>query len=443
MIKLKCLKEDFEGNGIVLYNNEEKKIPFLLEGEIGVFETEKKGKYTNLILKGIENESKNRIKSLCPVYGQCGGCQYMHMSYDHEIEVKNSYIKYLFNKSYNVRIDNIISMKDPYNYRDKCQMSFKLSKSHKVVCGFYEESSHKIVPISNCMIQDERASKIIDGINNSLTRNKILPYDEKIRAGIIRHVVIRLAKNTNEIMVSLVTNGEMFPGRKNFITDLLKQNLGITTIVQNYNSRDTSIVMGERERVLYGPGFIYDIINGIKFKISSRSFYQVNPIGMKNLYEKIIEEAKITKNDIVIDAYSGVGTIGILVAKYAKEVISVELNKDASKDAIINAKLNGIKNIKFFNDDSTRFIKELAREHKNIDVLIMDPPREGSTKDFINTVALLKPKKVIYVSCEPKTLVRDLYDFTKNDYLIKSISPVDMFPRTFNVETVCCLVKQK
>ena len=436
MLKLKCLKEDFEGNGIVSFNGEEKKIPFLLEGETGIFETEKKGKYVNLILKGIENESNNRIKPLCPIYGQCGGCQYMHMSYEHELEIKNNYMRELFSKSRSVRIDDIVPMKNPYNYRDKCQMSFKLSKSHKVVCGFYEESSHKIVPISNCMIQDAAATKIIDGINLSLTKNKIIPYDEKTRTGIIRHVVIRLASNTNEIMVSLVTNGEMFPGRKNFVTDLLNQKLGITTIVQNYNSRDTSIVMGDRERVLYGPGFIYDTIDGIKFKISSRSFYQVNPVGMKNLYDKIIEEAKITKDDVVIDAYSGVGTIGILLAKHSKEVISVELNRDASNDAITNAKLNGIKNIKFFNDDSTKFIKDIAREHKKIDILVMDPPREGSTKDFINTVALLKPRKVIYVSCEPKTLVRDLYDFTKNDYLIKSVSPVDMFPRTFNVETV-------
>ena len=240
-------------------------------------------------------------------------------------------------------------------------------------------------------------------------------------------------------MVSLVTNGEFFPGRKNVVTDILKQNLGITTIVQNYNDRDTSIVMGDRERVLYGPGFIYDKINEYKFKLSSRSFYQVNPVGMKTLYTKAISKLGIKKTDVILDAYSGVGTIGILMSKMAKEVYSVELNKDAYKDAIINAKINNINNIKFFNEDSTRFIENLAKNRVHIDLLVLDPPREGSTKQFINAIGALKPSRVVYVSCEPKSLVRDLYDFTKNDYKIVSIDSVDMFPRTSNLETICLL----
>ena len=235
----------------------------------------------------------------------------------------------------------------------------------------------------------------------------------------------------------------MFPRIKNVINDILKQNLGITTIVQNYNDRDTSIVMGDRERVLYGPGFIYDKIDEFKFKLSSRSFYQVNPKGMLKLYKKAIDALDIKKTDIVLDAYSGVGTIGILMSKMAREVYSVELNKDAYKDAIINAKLNNVKNIKFFNEDSTRFIQNLAKNRVKIDLLVLDPPREGSTKEFINAVGALKPKKVVYVSCEPKSLQRDLYDFTKNDYKIISIDSVDMFPRTSNLETVCCLSLKK
>lgn len=443
MLKITCIDEDFEGNGIVKYNGEEKKVPGLLLGEVGLFDVEKNGKYTNLILTGIENPSKNRIQSKCPIYSKCGGCQYMHMSYEHELEIKNAYIASLFKSSRDVKISPVMSMESPYNYRDKCQMTYKISKSGKVVCGFYEEKSHKVVPISNCMIQDAKATKIIEGINTALTKNKIMPYDEKTRQGIIRHVVIRVAANTDEVMVSLVTNGEFFPGRKNVVNDILHQNLGIKTIVQNFNSRDTSIVMGDKERVLYGPGFIYDTINGVKFKLSSRSFYQVNPIGMKKLYDKAISKLDIKKTDVILDAYSGVGTIGILMSKYAREVISVELNKDAFHDAIENAKINGIKNVKFFNDDSTRFIKNLAKDHVNIDLLVLDPPREGSTKDFINAVGFLKPKKVVYVSCDPKTLQRDLYDFTKNDYLIKSIDSVDMFPRTFNLECVCLLELKK
>ncbi len=442
MLELKCIKEDFFGNGIVIYKDEERKIPGLMEGEIGLFEPVKNGKYTNLQLLDIKKVSPDRCEPKCPVYKECGGCQFLHTTYEHELKIKTEYMKDLFKTSRSVKIDDVIPMDNPYSYRDKCQMTYKLSKSKKVVCGFYEEKSHKIVPITNCMIQSDKATAIIDGINKALTKNKIEPYDEKTGRGVVRHVVIRIGEYTNEIMVSLVTNGEMFPGRKNVINDILKQNLGITTIVQNYNDRDTSIVMGDRERVLYGPGFIYDKIDEFKFKLSSRSFYQVNPKGMLKLYKKAIDALDIKKTDIVLDAYSGVGTIGILMSKMAREVYSVELNKDAYKDAIINAKLNNVKNIKFFNEDSTRFIQNLAKNRVKIDLLVLDPPREGSTKEFINAVGALKPKKVVYVSCEPKSLQRDLYDFTKNDYKIVSIDSVDMFPRTSNLETVCLLTRK-
>ncbi len=442
MLELKCIKEDFFGNGIVIYKDEERKIPGLMEGEIGLFEPVKNGKYTNLHLIDIKKVSPDRCEPKCPVYKECGGCQFLHTTYEHELKIKTEYMKDLFKTSRSVKIADVIPMDNPYSYRDKCQMTYKLSKSKKVVCGFYEEKSHKIVPITNCMIQSDKATAIIDGINKALTKNKIEPYDEKTGRGVVRHVVIRIGEYTNEIMVSLVTNGEMFPGRKNVINDILKQNLGITTIVQNYNDRDTSIVMGDRERVLYGPGFIYDKIDEFKFKLSSRSFYQVNPKGMLKLYKKAIDALDIKKTDIVLDAYSGVGTIGILMSKMVREVYSVELNKDAYKDAIINAKLNNIKNIKFFNEDSTRFIQNLAKNRVKIDLLVLDPPREGSTKEFINAVGALKPKKVVYVSCEPKSLQRDLYDFTKNDYKIISIDSVDMFPRTSNLETVCLLTRK-
>lgn len=443
MVELKCIKDDFYGNGIVLYNGEEKKIPGLIEGEIGVFEAVKNGKYTNLHLLDIKNKSEYRIEPKCPIYKECGGCQFQHMTYEHELKIKKDFLLDLFKTSRTLKINDVIKLDKPGCYRDKCQMTYKLSKSKKVVCGFYEEKSHKVQPITNCNIQNDKATAIIEGINKALTKNKIQPYDERSKNGVIRHIVIRIGEFTNEIMVSLVTNGEFFPGRKNVINDILKQNLGITTIVQNYNDRDTSIVLGEKERVLYGPGFIYDKINEFKFKISSRSFYQVNPKGMKMLYQKAIENLGIKKTDVVLDAYSGVGTIGILMSKYAKEVYSVELNHDAYKDAIINAKINNVKNINFFNDDSTKFILDCAKNNVKFDLLVLDPPREGSTKEFINAVGMLKPHRVVYVSCEPKTLQRDLYDFTKNNYKMISIDSVDMFARTSNLECICVLELMK
>lgn len=442
MLELKCERVDFFGNGIVIYKNEEKKIPGLLEGEIGVFEAVKNGKYTNLHLLDIKNKNKDRIKPKCPIFGECGGCQFQHMTYKKELEIKSNYIKELFKDSRSVTISDVIQNISESGYRDKCQMTYKKSKSNKVVCGFYEENSHKVIPVVDCNIQNAKAKNIIEIVNNALTKNKIEPYDERTRKGIIRHILIRIAEFTDEVMVSLVTNGEFFPGRKNVLNDILKQTKEITTIVQNYNDRDTSIVLGEKERVLYGPGFIYDKIGDFKFKLSSKSFYQVNPNGMKILYDKVISKLNVSKTDIVLDTYSGVGTIGILLSKLCKEVYSCELNHDAYLDAITNAKLNNIKNIKFFNLDSTKFVHELSMNKAKIDCLVLDPPREGSTKDFINSVCALEPKKIIYVSCEPKSLQRDLYDFTKNGYLIKSVDSVDMFPRTSNLEAVCMLVKR-
>ncbi len=438
-IILKCIREDYQGNGVVLFDKQEKKIPGLLLDEEASFSITVNGKYQNLNLNKILKQSPNRIKSLCNWHDKCGGCQYQHMSYEHELEIKQNYIKDLFKESRNVEIKPIIAMYNPYNYRNKCQMVYKLSKTKNVVCGFYEEGSHNIIPVLDCKIQVTKASQIINEFNKVLTKNKIMPYDEKSGNGTIKHVILKYGLNTKEVMLVIVTNGEIFPGRKNVVTDLLKKNLGITTIVQNFNARETSIVQGEKERVLYGPGFIYDTIEEYKFKISSKSFYQVNPIGMSLLYKNAIEALKIKKTDLVLDTYCGVGTIGILMSKLAKEVIGVELNKEAYKDAIENAKINGIKNISFFNQDSTKFIKNLAANKTKIDLLVLDPPRDGSTKDFINGVAMLNPKRVVYVSCEPTTLVRDLYEFTKNGYLIKSVQAVDMFPRTFNLECIVVL----
>ena len=244
-------------------------------------------------------------------------------------------------------------------------------------------------------------------------------------------------------MLVIVTNGEMFPGRNNVVKDLLKLNSNITTIVQNYNARDTSIVLGESQRVLYGPGFIYEKVGNYKFKISPKSFFQVNTLGMKKLYDTALSKANIKPTDIVLDAYCGVGTISIFASKYAKEVIGVELNRQAVNDAKINAKINNISNIDFIADDATNYITHAAKNRAKIDVIIMDPPREGSTKQFINAIGYLKPRQVIYISCDPTTLKRDLYTFFDNDYVVKDIIGVDMFSRTKHVECVCTLTLAK
>lgn len=435
----KCIKLNFDGTAVAKKNNEEVVVKNLLLGEEALIVSEVVGKKKMNVVQKITKESEKRITPACPHFLTCGGCQYMHMSYENEIELKSDYLKELFSKFTDIQIYPFIGMHNPFNYRNKCQMTYKLSKTKKVVCGFYEEKSHKIVPVTDCKIQATAATKIINAFNEVLTKNKIEPYDEKTNRGVVKHIVLRYGFTSKEVMLCIVTNGEFFPGRNNVVKDLQKRDLNITTIVQNYNPRETSIVLGEKERVLFGPGFIFDEINGLKFKISSKSFYQINPLGTAQLYKRAIELAEIKKTDFVLDTYCGIGTIGMFAAQYAKSVVGVELNKDAYHDAITNARINHIENISFINSDSTRYMVDVALKKQKIDILIMDPPRDGSTKEFINAVKVLRPRKVVYISCEPKTLIRDLLLFSEVGYSTKKIQGFDMFPRTFNIESICLL----
>ena len=433
--EFKNVKVGFIPDTQVEINNKKYLIHGVIEGEDILVETE--GKYP--ALKKVITPSKERITNGCPYQVECGGCQFQHINYEYEIKLKNDFLNELFKPFKLKKPIEIYPMYEPLHYRNKCQMTYKLSKTKRVVCGFYEEYSHNLVTVSDCMLQAKKANNIIKELNKALTKHKIMPYDEKTRKGVIRHVYIRYGFNSKEAMLVIVTNGEIFPGRNNVLKELNKEELGIKTIVQNYNARDTSIVKGEKEKILYGPGFIYEMVGDYKFKISSKSFFQINTIGMKKLYDLALEKAEITKNDIVIDAYCGVGTISIFASKYAKKVIGVELNKQAIIDAKINAKINNINNIEFIADDATNFMTHLAKDRASVDVVLMDPPRDGSTKQFINAIGYLKPRKVVYISCDPKTLKRDLYQFFENDYILKSIDAVDMFPRTQHVECVCLL----
>jgi len=373
---------------------------------------------------------------------ECGGCNFQHVTYEYEQKLKIDYLNELF-KPFRIKGGiKLTPMNDYMNYRNKSIMTYKLSKQKKITCGLYEEYSHNIIASNNNILQAKKTNEVILQLNKILTKNKIQIYDEKTRSGVLRHVYIRYGFNSNELMLTFVTNGENFPGRNNVVTDIKKANLGITTIVQNINTRDTSIVLGDKERILYGPGFIYEKVSKYKFKISPQSFFQVNTKGMEILYKKALENSGITKNDIVIDAYCGVGTISIFASEFAKHVYGVELNKNAIKDAIVNQKINNINNITFIADDATNYITKLAKVRSHVDVVIMDPPREGSTKAFINAIKYLGARKVIYISCGPESLKRDLYQFSENGYTIDSIEGVDMFPRTLHVESIALITRK-
>lgn len=423
--------------GTVTINNNTYEVPNVIKDEIIEIDFDQKNQKKPITLKRIIKPSPNRINPDCKYASVCGGCNFNFINYLEEINIKKEWINNLYKKvHYNNEI-TILPMNNPYYYRNKAQVALKMEKNN-LVAGFYEEGTHKIINAEKCLIQDQKITEIQQKIQKILIKNHYQAYDEDKKKGIFRHILVKRSNSTNEVLVVLVTAIDNFPGKNNLAKILAKEIKEITTIIQNVNQRQTSAVLGEKEYVLYGPGFIFDIMDGYKFKITSKSFYQVNSLQTTKLYSEAINFAKLSKNDILLDAYSGVGTIGIFASKKVKQVISVELNKDAVKNAILNAKYNKIENIKFYQNDATNYILKAAADKEHIDVVIMDPPRSGSTKEFINALRQLKPKKIIYVSCNPLTQITDLKGLLM-DYNITNVLAVDMFPRTANIEVIAVL----
>lgn len=373
----------------------------------------------------------------CKISKQCGSCQFIDMQYDKQIKIKHKKYKNLY-KEFHVKINDIVKMDHPYEYRNKVIVAFDQQYNY----GLYEENSHRIVPMQYCLLHDEESHKILNRIQYLLKKYHVSIYDMKRNKGFLRHVLIRRGVQTNQSLVCLVVNDNMFKGSKNFCNELIKTCPSVKTIVLNINKRKTSIVLGKEEKVLYGKGFIVDELCGLTFKISSQSFYQINHEQCTHLYQKVIELLDAKEDSVVLDTYCGIGTIGMSVAKYVHKVIGVELNKEAYKDALTNAKMNKINNIQFYNDDATEFMKKQA-DHLKVDCVIMDPPRSGSTKEFIQSINKMKPKTVVYVSCEPMTQVRDLKEFNKIGYTFNEVFLYDMFPHTNCCEAIVLLSKQK
>jgi len=441
IVKGTCIDLSFEGKGVVKDKNDVIFVDGLFIGEEAEIEIKYKregcffGKVNKLL-----KVSEKRIQPKCKVCTACGGCCFQQLSYDEQLVYKTNKVQEQLYKIGKIKypVKPTVGMSNPYNYRNKIQIPFKTDHKGNPVYGFYRANTHEIIPIEQCYIEDERAYDILKTIKYLIPKYRIKTYDEDKRFGFLRHVLIRTGKYSNQIMVVLVTNGFDFPGRSNFIKELTQKCPQISTIIQNINSRHTNVILGEHEKTLYGKGYIEDTLCGLNYKISAKSFYQTNPEMTERLYQFAIESANITREDIVFDAYSGIGTIGLTAASHAKEVISAEIVKEAVVDAKDNAKRNNISNLKAYQADATEFILEMAKRKQHIDVLMMDPPRKGSTPDFISAVKELKPTRVVYISCDPSSLARDLRDFI-DMYKIEVIQPFDMFPQTFHVETVCLL----
>lgn len=375
----------------------------------------------------------------CPVYKKCGGCQLQNMDYQRQLQWKQNLCEKLLGSF--GKVERIIGMEYPYNYRNKVQAAFGTDRNRKIISGVYQSSTHRIVPINSCMTEDKKADEIIVSIRKLMIAFKFTTYDEVTRRGFLRHVLVKRGFSTGEIMVVMVAGTPIFPAKNNFIRELLKLHPEITTIVMNVNNKFTSMVLGQQEKVLYGKGYIVDELCGCKFRISAKSFYQINPVQTEILYGKAMEFAGLTGEEMVLDAYCGIGTIGIIAAKKAGSVLGIEINADAVKDAKNNARANNLKNINFYNADAGEFMVEMAKYDEHTDVVFMDPPRAGSDEAFLKSVCTLNPKKVIYISCNPETLARDL-KYLKKHYRINKIQPVDMFPMTNHVETVVEMVKK-
>ncbi len=379
-------------------------------------------------------------KSLCAVSKKCGGCQHIDIPYEKQLAEKQKKVQELL-KEYG-KVSPIIGMEDPFHYRNKVHAVYDFQKGKGIVSGIYQERTHDVIPVESCLIENEKADAIILSIRELAKSFKIKTYNEDTGYGLLRHVLVRVAHVTGEIMVVLVLSSPIMPSKKNFVNALCKLHPEITTIVINVNNKSTSMVLGDKEQVIYGKGYIEDVLCGKTFKISPKSFYQVNSVQTEKLYNKAIEYAGLSGKETIVDAYCGIGTIGLAAADKVERIIGVELNPDAVRDAVVNAKINHIKNAQFYQNDAGRFMVQLAEAGEHVDVVFMDPPRSGSTEEFMNAVFRLKPDKVVYISCNPETLARDLRYFAKGKYQMKKAVPVDMFPFTVNCEVVCLLQKK-
>ena len=381
------------------------------------------------------NDNKKKEGTACKVAKKCGGCQYQGVPYEKQLSEKQKAVRQLMQPF--CKTAEITGMQDPYHYRNKVHAVFARKKDGTIISGVYEEGTHRVVPVEACQIEDEKADAIINDIRGLLKSFKIKTYNEDTGYGLLRHVLIRRGFTTGEIMVVLVLGSPVMPSKNNFVKALRKLHPEITTVVLNVNDKRTSMVLGDRETTIYGKGYIEDVLCGLTFRISSKSFYQINPVQTEKLYGKAMELAGLTGKERVIDAYCGIGTIGMVAAKSAKEVIGVELNPDAVRDAIKNAKRNQMKNIRFYQDDAGRFMEKMAAKGEKADVVFMDPPRSGSTEQFMKSAVTLAPQKIVYISCDPQTQARDLKYLTKHGYKAMGAYPYDMFPFT-KQKISCC-----
>lgn len=431
----------FQGEGIAKIDGFTIFIPNAIKGEkikiliVKVLASHAFGKIIEII-----KQSDHREESDCTTYKRCGGCSLRHIKYNETLEIKQNAVQSLVNKTLEnkLKVEETLGMDKPYHYRNKAQYPIGLNKEGKPVIGVFANRTHEIIPIETCYIQNKQSEEIAKYIFNFLVNHKIKVYDEKSGKGLVRHIVTKIGIKTNEVMCIIVINGNELPYEDILVNELTHKFENIKSIIKNINTKNTNVILGNENINLYGNGYIKDILGDFIFKISPMSFYQVNPVQAEKLYNIGVELADINKNDIVFDLYCGIGTISLFMSKFAKEVYGVEIVDEAIVAAKENACINNVTNTKFIAGDVEKVLDDLVNVKKIIpDIIMLDPPRRGLDNTSIENIRKVSPKKVVYISCNPATLVRDLAKL-EDIYNIKSIKPVDMFPFTSSVE--CCAV---
>ena len=393
----------------------------------------------------IIKSSKHRKASDCETYKRCGGCDLRHVEYKETLKMKQNAVQSLVNKTLKnkIEVEENVGMENPYFYRNKAQYPVGLDKEGNPIIGVFANRTHEIIPIKECLIQNKESQELARFVIEFINKNKISAYDENSRKGLIRHIVTKVGLKSNEIMLVLVINGRDIPCEKELVKEVLEKFPNVKSIVKNINNKNTNVIMGKENINLYGNGYIKDILGDYVFKISPLSFYQVNPVQAEKLYNIGVEAAAISKNDVVFDLYCGIGTISLFMAKYAKKVYGIEIVEEAIEDAKENAKLNKVGNTEFIAGDVELILDDLINNKKVIpDVIMIDPPRKGLDNKSIENILKVSPKKMVYISCNPATLVRDLAKLEEK-YEIKMIRPVDMFPFSKHIECVSVLKLKK
>ena len=436
----------YEGEGIAKIDNFTIFIPGAIKGEkVKILIVKVTTSYAFGKILEIIQASKDRVEDVdCNTYKKCGGCNLRHMNYPKTLEIKRDIVQNLVNKNLKIdlQVKDTIGMENPFNYRNKAQYPVGLNKEGKPIIGVFANRTHEVIETNKCMIQNKQSEKIAKYICEFADKNNISVYSEETRKGLIRHIVIKVGIKTNEIMCILVLNGKEINNEQKLIKELVINFPNIKTIVKNINTKNTNVILGKENITIYGDGYIYDKLGDYTFKISPLSFYQINPVQTEKLYNLALEKAELTGNEILLDLYCGIGTIGIFMANKAKAVYGIEIIEDAIKDAKENCKINNISNAKYYAGDTEKLLADLIEKEKIIpDVIVVDPPRKGLDKTTIENIKKIKPKKVIYISCNSSTLVRDLSYLIEN-YEVQEIQPVDMFPFSHHIENISILIRK-